>query len=375
MLSFIIALFVLRYSARITSFNEILAVLSFAFMYAHISGKFTMRFSLPEKYLKALVGFLGVVILGCAILANLFISLESLNVDRWSVIASFITALEGNTYPYFAESHMGNPPGPMPFYFVVAYPFFKLGGLSFLSALGYLGLLRIVTHRNDHKTTLVALTTILLFPFMYWEIATRSNIMTFSMLSILVVHFFDRIDFQKSVGLTFVITAVCAGLILSTRSIFIIPYLVFGYLAFLESYRKKEIPALKNIVLFGGLLSVVFLATFFPLYLVWPQEFWQTNPFSIQSGVLMPSVYIYVSIGVLLLSLSVLRNVSKADKFFLSGVGLFSIILVYTIFQISTDGLYNIIYNSSMDISYYLFCVPYLLYYLSSEHTLTPLYN
>jgi hypothetical protein len=39
-------------------------------------------------------------------------------------------------YVYFAKSNFGNPPGPMPFYYVLALPFYAVGELGYFSLLG-----------------------------------------------------------------------------------------------------------------------------------------------------------------------------------------------------------------------------------------------
>jgi len=49
---------------------------------------------------------------------------ETLNVDRFSVITSFWDSYFNWEYVYFAKSFHGNLPGPMPFYFILALPFY-----------------------------------------------------------------------------------------------------------------------------------------------------------------------------------------------------------------------------------------------------------
>ena len=77
-------------------------------------------------------------IIGLVVISHYYIKLESINVDRWSVISSFLIELFKGNYPYYAISHLGNYPGPMPVYFAIALPFYEMGELSVLSSIGYI---------------------------------------------------------------------------------------------------------------------------------------------------------------------------------------------------------------------------------------------
>ena len=105
------------------------------------------------------------------------IPVETLKVDRWSVISSFWDNYFGNKYVYFAKSNMNNPPGPMPFYFILALPFYIIGELGYFSILGivlFFGLLNYKKLNTNLQTT--ALLLVCSSIFYLHEVICRSNI-------------------------------------------------------------------------------------------------------------------------------------------------------------------------------------------------------
>jgi hypothetical protein len=281
---------------------------------------------------------------------------ESLNVDRWSVISSFLTELYNGNYPYYAESHLGNFPGPMPVYFLIAAPFYEIGELSILSSLGYL----IITTLVIIKIRKIENFNFLLFYFftslfLIWEITTRSNIFTYSFFALLVLNGYINPDNKNK--FRFYGTAILTGLILSTRSVYILPYIIF----FLSGLVNKEV-TLKRFVSFVSLASLAFLSTFIPFIWLFKDDFFSMNPFIIQSSFLVPKLYIvfFISISVSLTFL--VKN--KTDKFFYSGISLFIAILIYFIYQMVKYGFEVSFFNSKTDISYFILCTPFLIKYL-----------
>ena len=284
------------------------------------------------------------------------IPLESLNVDRWSVISSFLTEFYNGNYPYFVKSHLGNYPGPMPVYFLIAAPFYIIGELSILSTLGYfLITLSFIKNMKQLANAEFLLFYLLTSLFLVWEITTRSNIFTYTFLTLLVLHEFSKLDtqnFRKFTGI-----AILTGLLLSTRSIYILPYIIF----FLSSLVRREI-AFRRFVLFTSIAIAAFVASFIPILWGYNDEFFTMNPFIIQSSFLVPELYtlFFILISVML-SLFVKSN---KDKFFYSGLSLFIAIMIYSIYHVSTIGFQESFFESMVDISYFIFCTPFLIKYL-----------
>ena len=121
--------FLVKYLSRVTSHYILFSLPIIAFYYTFWS--YRIQFRTIFKKLK----YLNIILIVFFILASKFIFMkipyESLNVDRWSVITSFWDNFFRNDYVYFAKSNVGNPPGPMPFYFILALPFYLIRELGY----------------------------------------------------------------------------------------------------------------------------------------------------------------------------------------------------------------------------------------------------
>src|SRR4029079_14747578 len=100
---------------------------------------------------------------------------DSINVDRWSVIVSFWDSFFRGEYVYFAKSHLGNLPGPMPVYFIIALPFYLIGEIGYLTLLGPVAFLAVLRYEKwDVGVQNASLVLILCSTFFAWEVAARS---------------------------------------------------------------------------------------------------------------------------------------------------------------------------------------------------------
>ena len=354
-LLFINFIFTYKYSSRYTEFGGILSILllfSQILVYVY-SSKITLVYKAKNIIILCFVSF----IIALIIISHYKIPLESLNVDRWSVISSFIDELFNGNYPYYAQSHKGNYPGPMPFYFFISLPFYLIGELSILSSIGYfIAIILIVkkTKSNNHfKFLFFYLFTSL---FLIWEITTRSNIFTFTILILLLLNGFLNFD-NKNKSKKNLILALFTGFLLSTRSIYILSYIVF----FLSSLKNNEV-SIKKLSLFTSIALIAFLSTFLPFIIFFRSDFFTMNPFIIQSSFLIPKPYILVFILTSVLMVFLVKN--RSDKFFYSGISLFFSIMTYSIYHIIKYG-YNLSFlQSKIDISYFIFCIPFFIMYL-----------
>lgn len=317
--------------------------------------RFGHKIPLPAKW-KSVICFVAMsLIIGLVIISHYEIPVESLNVDRWSVISTFLTELFNGNYPYFARSHMGGYPGPMPIYFLIALPFYFIGELSILSAIGYLIILEVLRRRETTRNTVFLIFFTVTSLFAIWEIATRSNLFTFSILVVFVLNRFTTLRISKT--FSFYALAVLTGLLLSTRSIYILPYLIF----FISSLTNKEIP-FNKLFLFLSVAFISFVSTFLPFIYFFRSEFFTMNPFIVQSSFLVPTSYtIFFIFMALAMSFFVKNN---SDKLFYSGASLFLAILIYASYHLINYGYEVSFVNSQVDISYFIFCVPFLMFYL-----------
>lgn len=353
-LLFINFIFFYKYSSRYTEFGIHLSTILLIFQF--LVFKFSNKIILSNKLKNIICYSLFSFIIGLVIISYFTIPLESLNVDRWSVISSFLTEFYNGNYPYYAKSHMGNYPGPMPIYYLIASPFHFIGELSILSCLGYcimtVLLMKKVIITNNVKFLLFYMFTSF---YLIWEITTRSNLFTFTLLVLLVLNGF--INFNNKNQLKFYGLAILTGLMLSTRSVYILPYIIF----FLSSLINGEF-TFKKLFLFLSISLIAFISTFIPFIYFFYNDFFIMNPFIIQSSFLVPKLYTLIFILISILLTFLVNN--KTDKFFYSGISLFIAILIYSIYHIVNYGYEVSFINSKIDISYFIFCIPFLIKYL-----------
>ena len=102
-----------------------------------------------------------------------------------------------------------------------------------------------------------------------------------------------------------------------------------------------------------------------PFILFYENHFFQMNPFIIQSSFLVPTTYIIFFILISIVLSFFVRN--KNDNFFFSGISLFLSILIYSIYHLIDDGFESSFINSTIDISYFIFCIPFFIIYLRDD--------
>lgn len=353
MLTIISALFACKYGMRLGLLGAALALLI-----SCLPIVFCFYPSMTHRSMRlfrvACIGCIAIFVI--AVLgAHQYLDPTSLQVDRWSVIASFIDAWNEGSYPYTAVSHLGNHPGPMPFYFVVAAPFYAIGELSWLSVTGYILVLIYLLRSSNRSASWYLLAYLLTAPFVWWEIAVRSNIFTYTVLFLSALMLMERWYEQ---GLSYaLIPAILIGLLLSTRSVYILPLILFFLPILLNDYRQY-----RRLVVIGLVIVGAFVMTFIPLIIRYGSMFYEMNPFVIQSSFLVPRAMILLFIGI---SIGLAYRIRQAeDRYYYGGLSLFIAIVFYGAYCVFRYGFYDAYWNSKIDLSYFLFCVPFLLYTL-----------
>ncbi len=348
-------IFFYKYSSRYTESGIYISILLFVFQFCiYLFGnKFILLTHIKNIICYSIIGLIA----GLVIISHFMIPVESLNVDRWSAISSFITEACNGNYPYYAKSHLGNYPGPMPVYFLIASPFYLIGELSVLSCLGYIIIVILMVKKTRLTQNLVFLLFFLPTSlYMVWEIFTRSDILTFTTLVLLILDSSTRLKNLNKVKS--IILAISTGLLLSTRSVYILPYIVF----FLSSLINNEITS-KKLFCFISISFIAFVSSFIPFIIIFNSDFFVMNPFIIQSSFLIPRFYIFIIILVSVLLTFLVKN--NTDKFFYSGLSLFIAILIYSVYHLINSGYEGSFINSKIDISYFIFCIPFFIKYLA----------
>lgn len=282
-----------------------------------------------------------------------FIKVETLNVDRWSVISSFWEQAFNGQYPYNAQSHMGNYPAPLPFYFLMALPFNLVSEIGYFSLLGIILLSVFLRNNLSAKNSIGALIILFLSVSVLWEISVRSTILVNSVLFMLYLFWLERINFNSKKH--FWASAIIGGLLLSTRTIFALPLVI--YVIYL--FKSKEV-TFKLLTGWSLVVGGVLILSFSPLLFFNFSEFLIRNPFNVQTDHLFP-----FNISLIFIALAAIAGFICSTKrqliHYTSGIFILVLITYFYLF-IFRFGFIDAYFNSSIDLSYMLFAYPFLLY-------------
>jgi hypothetical protein len=282
-----------------------------------------------------------------------YIKVETLNVDRWSVISSFWEQAFTGQYPYNAQSHMGNYPAPLPFYFILALPFDLIGEIGYLAILGIIIFAVFLRKNLSPSGSFGSLFILLLSVSVFWEVSVRSTILINAILFMLYLFWLEKVnlDIKKQ----FWTSAIVGGLLLSTRTIFALPLVI--YVVYL--FKSKEV-SLQLLIGWSLLVVGILILTFLPLFILFLPEFIIRNPFNVQTDHLFP---FNISIGFIVLSIIFGFSCSTKREIFYYTSGIFVLVLItYFFLFIHKYGFMNAYLKSNIDISYMLFAFPFLLF-------------
>lgn len=284
-----------------------------------------------------------------SVITLFYIPKESLNVDRWEMIEIFWDSASNGIYPYGVHSPSGNYPGPMPFYFILCYPFYCLGEIGFTAIIG---IFIWIFYIQKKKKNAIDLTILLLFSSlaMYWEIFSRSTVFFNSCL--FFIWFTTLYNLDKKSTFLFYLSAVIGGLLFSTRNIFAIPLLIYGI------YMLRNGMNFIKLLKWGVCFIVVFILTFMPFVILDWEQFFVMNPFIIQSSFLLPFRFVLIFLGASIIISFMCKNFK--DVIFYSGIFLFILITGYVIYSLNRNGIESF-FVAGADISYYIFCFPFFL--------------
>jgi hypothetical protein len=217
----------------------------------------------------ALVVFL--ILSGMVILYILLIPRMG-NLGRLPAIEDWINRFSNGLFPY--NSPIG--PSSFPIIFLLAYPFYLIGNTGLLSSLGILFLLYYILLKDtSSKEKAAKLILLFLCITAAYEIATRSELTFNIMLVVLVAAYAEKYLKQDSMDKYYFITALLTGLVLSTRSITAMLFMIY----FVYRFRNS----VKNIFLLGTIAVLIFLLILLPFYLWDPVSFVRNGPFALQS--------------------------------------------------------------------------------------------
>lgn len=259
---------------------------------------------------------------------------------------------------------MSNLPGPMPFYFLLAYPFYLLKEIGYMPLLALIAfcLYQVNKGRKNNEDHSFALLLLLCSPFMIWEIFARSTVFFVSVL------WYIYADWLLSKQVTenknkFLLSGFVGGVLLSTRFIYVLGIVLYGI------YFLKQKVKVGRLIIWGATMLAGLLITLLPLYILYPKDFLQSNPFQTESLSYMPFwvnfLFPFMALGLG----AIVKN--KVQVIYLSGMVLLWVVALYFGFHIFKDGWNDTFYNSYADISYFIIPMPFLLGVLYKNKTST----
>ena len=353
---FINAIFSLKYLSRYTSWASLIIILLtgfYIFIFFAKPAKWSLFF---QKGLIPIV--VGYILFSLYLIHK--VPMETLNVDRWSIITSFWDNYFLGNYVYSAKSHMGNKPSPMPFYFIMALPFYFLKEYAYLSLSGIILFIYLVFKqiKQTSKGTFL-LAFLLTSPIFLWETISRSAIFLNATLVLAFLIYLRKCDFNEIKSVIF--AAFLGGLLLSTRNVFALTFVLAAgyYMKFNKISFKMALVALFMVVL-------TFALTFLPFVYGFWNEFLVVNPFIIQSAVLVPFHFTATFFALAFFCVRFVQT--EQDIVYYSSIVLFLTICSYALYVMYGDG-YDFgfesgFYGSAIDLSYFIFCLPFALYCL-----------
>ena len=270
-------------------------------------------------------------------------------VGRMSGIEVWLNRFLNGRFPY---QYIVAPSG-FPVLFIISAPFYFLKNVGYLEVVGlifYLGAVAFLS--KTIKENLFRITILLLTPIFYYSFVVRDELFFNMMIIIVLILFAQRYFDPGKYSYKFEMFGLLFGLLLSTRSVAGMIYAVY-----LTYFFKQNLP---RGYLFIFLILLAFYLTLVPFFL-WDQiSFLLYGPFAIQQKVAaLPVWTVAIILVIAIYSGWVASNLQEV--FFASGFVLFLSVLISMILKIFAFGFMQAVVNDVFDISYFIFCIPFLL--------------
>lgn len=346
LIGIISALFIIKYFSRGTEFYLQIVMLYFIILSSFIY--------LIDSQIDAFKKFEGkkAAIIYTLIFSILLIILyqfipEKTRVGRFVAINQWLDLFINEVYPYSAKSH----PSGFPFLFFIASPFYFMGDSGYMIVFGiFLFLFTAIQRFETSKQAYVVLILFLSSIPIYFEYLVRSELFTNVTLFIVFVLLIDKFKNSLHLKRVFLFLSLLLGILLSTRliiALYSIPVLLFFF--------RNDF---KLIFKFSFVSIFVFILTLIPFY------FWNVNSFLTDGPLAIQSLYLPVWAMVFLIIISFYGGYIVADLqelFFFLGLISFSAVSISFILSITEFGIQKALFDSSFDISYFIFSVPFFL--------------
>lgn len=345
------ALFVVKYSARVTALSVPLTILFVAvelFLLAFLFGDFPSKWFgklTPRRYAVAMT-------LVALALAALVIAIPqgANRVARYDAIHIWIGRLLHGEFPYNTTSY----PSGFPILFVISFPFYLLGDIGMMQIAAFIAFAWLLFKRYGSDGGARRLLLLLLSPAFLYEVVVRSELFSNMIVVLLVLWMIEQSMKAKP---STVVLGLLAGLALSTRAIAGIAYAVmFPY------FFRSQIAFGVRVALIA---AVVFAATLVP-FAVWDwNAFVTSGPLFVQS-INAPAWLLVVAVSAAVIAGFRVRTIQRAlaaCAFVMSGI-----VAAVFIPQIIESGWHDAaIADHAFDIGYFCFAIPFALMALEGK--------
>ena len=270
-------------------------------------------------------------------------------VGRLPRIDDWLDRFFSGRFPY----HYRIAPSGFPILFIISAPFYFLKNAGYLESAGlifYLG--SVVYLSKTIRENILRIIILITSPVFYFSFVVRDELF-FNMIIIIVLLLFTEKFFDPDkYSYKFELFGLLFGLLLSTRSVVGLVYAVY-----LTHLFKQNLP---RGYLFIFLVLLAFYLTLVPFFL-WDQiSFSLYGPFAIQQKV--AALPIWIAAVILIIAIySGWIAANLQEVFFASGLVLFLAVLISMILKIFAFGFLQAAVNDVFDLSYFIFCTPFLL--------------
>jgi hypothetical protein len=267
-------------------------------------------------------------------------------VGRQPALREWLTRLLAGEFPYAGSTH----PSGLPFLFVLALPFYLLGDVGVLQIAGYV-LFAYLLSRRGGPTGRGYLVQVLLLasPMFLWEVVTRSDLFA-NMVVVLLVLWLLYTREDRMTGLGAAALGAAAGLVLSTRLIVGLVYLIWSGVVL-------GLPR-RHVWLYCATLMLSFILTLLPFVFWNPKYFLEQGPFSIQATY---APYQLIILAVIVAALCARRVRSEPGLLTATALILFGSVGVAFVLSVARHGLGAAVHADAFDISYFVLPLPFAL--------------
>ncbi|MHB1687634.1 MAG: hypothetical protein ACYCVH_09695 [Ignavibacteriaceae bacterium] len=348
LIAFVSGLYFFKYSAIYLKHPVILTALYLIFFFGAVFSFDKLNYKrfefLNKKFVVAFSSFLIII----SFLWITFLPRFG-RVGRLPAIEDWIKRFFSGSFPYNSPF----TPSGFPFLFFLSTPFYFLKNTGYLEVLGLaLFLMSVIYYSKTLKEKLFRIIILLMSPVFYYGFVVRDELFFNMMLPIILIFLAEKFLNRDVDNFKFDLFGILFGLTLSTRSVVAVIYAVYFIYFF-----KLNIP---KGILFSFLVLLVFWLILLPFFLWDQHSFIQNGPFAIQSylsHIPIWNVFVFLVIAIYLGWIA--SNLQEV--FFASGIMLFMPVFVSMIYKISAVGFYQAVVNDVFDLSYFIFCIPFLL--------------